>query len=109
MLRLLICSECRNSAPVSLGPIEQELSKLGLNGSVSVGISPCLEKCDAPVAMTLQMDGGASYVFSGIDPEQDATDIAATCKAYLDHADGWIQDARPCGRLRYCLTVRVPA
>lgn len=78
-------------------------------GQVRVESAPCLERCDAPVAMTLQREGGAGYVFSGIRPNADTHDIIATCRAYLNSPGGWIEDARPCGRLRFCLSARLPA
>ncbi len=78
-------------------------------GQVRVELAPCLERCDAPVAMTVQCKGGAGYVFSGIRPDADTQDIIATCRAYLNSPGGWIEDARPCGRLRFCLSARLPA
>lgn len=80
-----------------------------LPGQVQVALSPCLEQCETPVAMALQSVGGAGYVFSGLDTGADSADIVATCRAYLDSPDGWIEDARPCGRLRFCLAARLPA
>lgn len=59
--------------------------------------------------MWLQAPGGASYVFEGIDLARDRADVLATLRAYLAAPGGWIEDARPCGRLRFCLKVRLPA
>lgn len=61
-----------------------------------------------PVLMAMQAPGRASYLFHGLGPG-DAADVAATLRAYLQAPDGWIADARPCGRLRLCLRLRVPA
>ena len=69
----------------------------------------CMNGCADPVSMALQAPGRATYFFTGIDPEADAADIVATIRTYLEAPDGWIGDARPCGRLRLCLRGRVPA
>ncbi|QFG36824.1 uncharacterized protein DUF1636 [Paracoccus pantotrophus] len=61
-----------------------------------------------PVLMALQAPGRGAYLFHGLRPA-DAGDIAATIRAYLAAADGWITDARPCGQLRLCLKLRIPA
>ncbi|WP_010393446.1 DUF1636 family protein [Paracoccus sp. TRP] len=61
-----------------------------------------------PVLMAVQSPGRGSYLFHDLRPE-DAGDVAATIRAYLAAPDGWISDARPCGRLRYCLKLRIPA
>ncbi|WP_246098718.1 DUF1636 family protein [Paracoccus laeviglucosivorans] len=61
-----------------------------------------------PVLLAMQAAGRASYLFHDLTPA-DAADIAATVAAYLDAPDGWIVDARPCGRLRLCLKTRIPS
>lgn len=69
---------------------------------------PCLSACDEPVAVAVQAEGRATYVFAGLT-ETDAQDIGAFAAAYEDAPAGWIADARPLGRLRFCLKSRVPA
>ena len=109
-LKLQLCADCLDGAvPEALDAIQAALCDIGLHDRVTVSQAPCLELCDVPVAMALQKGGGACYVFSGLAPVSDAADIAATCRAYLDSPTGWIDDARPCGRLRFCLAARVPA
>ncbi|WJS85171.1 hypothetical protein [Paracoccus sp. TOH] len=61
-----------------------------------------------PLLMALQAPGRGAYLFHGLRPE-DVSDIAATIRAYLAAPNGWIGDARPCGRLRFCLKLRIPA
>ena len=61
-----------------------------------------------PVLMALQAPGRGAYLFHDLSPA-DAGDVAATIRAYLAAPDGWIMDARPCGRLRHCLKLRIPA
>ena len=108
-LHLHLCKDCLTTdAPATAATLQGALDA-DLPGQVAVALSPCIERCDAPLALTLQSENGAGYVFAGIKPETDLTDIVATCQAYLDSPDGWIEDARPCGRLRFCLAARLPA
>ena len=65
--------------------------------------------CAEPIALSLQGAGRATYLFSGVRPAEDMADIEATLRLYLDSPAGWIEDARGCGRLRFCLRGRVPA
>lgn len=99
--RLLICSTCA-------GPGQALSDALGNVPGWSVDMHPCLSVCDQPVAMAAQAEGCATYVFAGLTPD-DADDIAAFAAAFDAAAKGWITDARPLGRLRFCLTARVPA
>ena len=108
-LRLDICRECVPlDAEDALAELQKKLARQ-LADQVSIRLAPCIERCDAPCAMTLQSAQGAGYVFSGINLAADADDIVETCRAYLSSKDGWIEDARPCGRLRFCLAARLPA
>ncbi len=98
--RLLICSTCA-------GPGQALADVLCLDGW-EVQMHPCLSVCDAPVALAAQSDGGATYVFAGLT-EADAADVVAFTREYDAAQAGWIADARPLGRLRFCLKTRVPA
>ena len=62
-----------------------------------------------PTAISFRAKGKAAYLFSGIDPATDHDDILAFADLYQAADDGWIEDARPCGRLRFCLIGRIPA
>ena len=99
-LTLHICGECKGAELSALVGVLPE--------TVEVRKSPCLDACDKPVALTFQ-GAGAAYVFHGVKLTEDAADIAATARAYLESPDGWIEDARPCGRLRFCLRARLPS
>jgi predicted metal-binding protein len=68
----------------------------------------CLSMCDEPTAIALQADAKATYLFSGVTVE-DAAAVRAALAAYDAAENGWIADARPLGRLRFCLKGRVPA
>lgn len=89
--------------------VETALKRIGLADSVQIADHTCFSTCAEPTSVALQSVGGASYVFSGINVVSDAADIAATCQTYLNSPAGWIEDARPCGRLRLCLRARIPA
>ena len=110
-MRLLLCSTCAGTPDraADRSSIETALDQLGLRDQVELIDHPCLSACAKPVSIGLQGVGRASYVFSGVSPETDAADIAATCQIYLNSPKGWIEDARPCGRLRLCLRARLPA
>ncbi|CUK06276.1 putative metal-binding protein [Ruegeria denitrificans] len=110
-IRLLICSSCAGprDAEAEKQAVDTALTQAGLNDRVEVTDHACFSGCAKPTALALQAAGRASYVFSGVNVVSDAEDIAATCKAYLDSPAGWIEDARPCGRLRMCLRARIPA
>jgi predicted metal-binding protein len=68
----------------------------------------CLSICARPIAIALQGEGKATYLFADI-ALSDVADLHATLAAYDAAPDGWIEDARPLGRLRLCLKGRVPA
>lgn len=109
--RLLLCTSCdpaRDGAALRAS-IAGALERAGLGGRVEIAGQACMGACARPVSLGLQGPGRASYVFAGVDPLADADDIAATCRLYLDSPLGWIDDARPCGRLRDCLRARLPA
>jgi predicted metal-binding protein len=69
----------------------------------------CMSACANPTAISFRAKGKAAYMFSGIDPLTDQQDILAFARLYIGAKDGWIEDARPCGRLRFCLLGRIPA
>lgn len=69
----------------------------------------CMSACAEPIALSFRAAGKAVYLFSGIDAVKDANDILAFAKLYCAAPDGWIEDARPAGRLRHLLRGRIPA
>lgn len=84
------------------------LESAGLSEAMELRSDGCLGPCDRPVVMALQSAGGSGYVFAGLDLQTDAEDIVATCRLYLESRQGWIEDARACGRLRHLLVARIP-
>ncbi len=109
MLRLGICTACLSDAAKSqVAVLQATIALSDLAGQVAVDGLTCGDTCPAPAQVWLQAPGAASYIFAGVDLAQDRDDILATLRAYLAHPGGWIEDARPCGRLRFCLTARLP-
>lgn len=105
----MLCSTCDGADATDVAAVGAELENQGLSLQVQVATVACMGACHDPISLGLQGAGRASYVFSGVNPQQDAADIVRTCQTYLDSPAGWIEDARPCGRLRDCLRARLPA
>lgn len=104
-LKLSVCTEC---SVFEAADLRRALGETHLPRDVVIETSPCLGPCDRPSVLALQTPGHAGYVFAGITLK-DAGDIAATCTLVLDSPNGWIEDARPCGRLRHLLVARMPS
>ena len=75
----------------------------------NIEVFACMSACANPTAISFRAQGKAAYMFSDVDPVKDQQDILAFAKLYIAAKDGWIEDARPCGRLRHCLLGRIPA
>ncbi len=107
---LRICTSCRPVPdPACWARLEAALAAAGLPEPVTLARQACMNGCAHPQSLALQGAGRATYFFAGVDLEADRADILATCRAYISAPGGWIEDARPCGRLRLCLVGRVPA
>ncbi|WP_165929205.1 DUF1636 family protein [Shimia isoporae] len=78
-------------------------------GDVAIRTVSCLNVCSEPVAIALRAPEKTAYLFAGIEPDSDLADTLALIGLYVEAADGDIPDARPAGRLRFCLKGRVPA
>jgi len=100
--RFILCAGCCGAA----GALAQAIGA-AVPGRPVV-LAACLSVCKAPATLAAQGPGRATYVFSGLSAE-DAADIAAFARAYDAAPCGWIEDARPLGRLRFRLVTRVPA
>jgi predicted metal-binding protein len=113
-MRIVVCATCAPEtggagAERFLASLREALDRDGLGDAVALAPVDCMGACAEPVALALQGEGRASYLFAGVSPMDDLTDIVGTCRHYLSLPDGWIVDARPCGRLRHCLKGRIPA
>ncbi len=102
--RVIICASCGQGQGAAFA------ARLGarIPGQVEVRTVDCLNVCDRPVALALRGRGKDVYLFSGVDPESDLDDAVALARLYQEAPTGVIEDARPAGRLRYCLVGRVP-
>jgi predicted metal-binding protein len=114
---VFICSTCRKDdeatpkGDVLAAAVKDLLAKSDDPDlqSFEVETFECMSACANPNAISFRASGKAAYLFSGVDPENDQQDILAFARMYLAAKDGWIEDARPCGRLRFCLMGRIPA
>ncbi len=97
--RVIVCRTCAGGA---------DLAAL-LRGRVGVAVeeADCLNVCERPASLALRGPGRDVYLFAGVRPA-DAADAAALVRLWQDAEGGRIEDARPAGRLRYCLLGRVP-
>lgn len=75
---------------------------------IEIRRAECLSVCAAPVTVAARAERRATYVFRGLGPG-DIGDLRAFLAAYAAAEAGWIEDARPLGRLRHCLVTRIPA
>lgn len=100
---------CRSCGGADWTALISAIEAAGFPVPVRIEGQACMNGCARPVSLALQSRGRATCFFAGVDPCTDATDIVATVRAYLAAPAGWIEDARPCGRLRHCLVGRVPA
>lgn len=111
--RLLVCATCERAeghiARQDCAVIRGALKLAGLSDQIEVDAVPCLGGCAAPVNISLQGQGRATYVFDGLDVKTSKDDIVKLCGMFLDLDAGWIEDARPLGDLRNQLRARVPA
>ena len=111
--RLLICATCEcaegRSARQDCAQIRGALKLAGLSDQIEVEATPCLGGCTHPVNIGLQGAGKGSYVFDSIDTQSFEAEIVTLCQMYLDLPKGWIEDARPLGKLRDNLRARIPA
>lgn len=117
MNRILLCRTCNREPGPETGPgfeTERDLLADALSGQqldtrFEVAAVDCMGACEQPVSLAFQGKGRATLVFAGLSIAEDVGDIIATGRAWLAARDGWIEDARPCGRLRLCLRTRIPA
>ena len=100
--RLTICGLCDGPGAELAQSLSSQLKDW------DVKLHECLSVCAEPVSVAAQAKGKATYVFAGVK-DTDVDDVLAFARLYDDSADGWIEDARPLGRLRFCLKTRVPA
>lgn len=108
---VFICTTCAEIGgdPKGAALIVDVAARLELLGDFEVRGQDCLNVCDKPTALAFRKNGKAAYLFAGVDADKDGADVAAFAKLYKDAPDGWIEDARAAGQLRFCLIGRIPA
>ena len=109
--RVFLCASCRRGGgdvATDCDLLRAALAEAGLGEAFRVASVDCMGGCAAPVSVGFQGPGRATYLFNGVTIGEDRGDIIAFCRAWLAADAGWIEDARPLGRLRFCLRARVP-
>ena len=112
-LYLQICQSCLpvedKTVPDDAACMNLQIALQTAGFEARIVSAPCLGVCSAPTSLTLQSEKRALYIFKDIDLKRDQADIIATCRSYLDSDNGWIENARECGRLRHLLHAKIPA
>lgn len=108
MHRIVVCSTCEGGDGKRFAEtLRAALADRAMDFEVQA--HDCLSICARPLSAAFTAPGKATYLFGDIAPETDLADMLAFAQLYAGAPDGWIEDARPAGRLRFCLIGRVPA
>ena len=108
MTRVIICDTCAAAGEAPQGEAFAQALRQRVGEDVSVETTSCMNQCDTPISLALREEGKDIYLFHSVDPAQDLDDTLALIELYRGLQWGTIEDARPAGRLRHCLTARVP-
>lgn len=108
MHRIVVCSTCERAGATGFAA-RLRAALTGHRPAFEVHEHACMSNCARPLSVAFAAPDKATYLFGDIDPDTDLADTLAFARLYADAADGWIEDARPAGRLRFCLIGRVPA
>lgn len=106
--RVIICDTCAAVGEAPQGAAFAEKLRGRVPAGVSVETTSCMNQCDRPVSLALRAEGHDIYLFHSVDPARDLDDALALITLYAQAEGGTITDARPAGRLRHCLTGRIP-
>mgnify|MGYP000103139044 CR=1 FL=1 len=106
--RVIICDTCAAPGESPQGEAFAKALRNLVPDGVSVETTSCMNQCDRPVSLALRGEGKDIYLFHSVDPARDLDDTLALISLYAEAEGGTITDARPAGRLRHCLTGRVP-
>ncbi|MGB7316932.1 MAG: DUF1636 family protein [Planktotalea sp.] len=106
--RVIICDTCAAPGEAPQGAAFADTLRSLVPQDVRVETTSCMNQCDRPVSMALRGEDMDVYLFHSVDPLCDLEDALALIKLYSKAEGGTIADARPAGRLRHCLTGRVP-
>lgn len=69
----------------------------------------CLAGCDHPIAVGVQGQGKAAYLFGGIETDEDIDAIGEFALQYHDCCDGWSSSTDRPAALRDKTLARLPA
>lgn len=108
MTRVIICETCAAFGEPPQGEAFAQVLRGRVAEGVHVETTSCMNQCDRPVSLALRSEGKDIYLFHSVDPTQDLDNTLALIEIYRTSEGGTIADARPAGRLRHCLTGRVP-
>lgn len=97
-----ICGDCEGDGAALVEAVA------ALDPAAELRMVPCMNLCSRPVTVAARAEGKAAYLFGGVTPAE-AEGVAAFARLYAEAPDGVIADARPLGRLRFCLIGRIPA
>lgn len=106
--RVIICDTCAAPGESPQGEAFAKALRNLVPDGVSVETTSCMNQCDRPVSLALRGEDKDIYLFHSVDPARDLDDTLALIRLYAEAEGGTITDARPAGRLRHCLTGRVP-
>lgn len=105
-----ICEGCRKAGGPALGAVMADrLRGLLADTATEVRLTDCMIVCGDPVTVSVRAEGKAAYLFSGVDPETQVSEVATFVRLYAATPDGIVEDVRPCGDLRFRLLGRIPA
>ncbi|SLN59774.1 hypothetical protein PEL8287_03238 [Roseovarius litorisediminis] len=106
--RIVVCSTCDGTDGKAFAArLRTALAGRGM--AFDVQDHDCMSNCGRPLSVAFSAPDKATYLFGDINPDTDMADTLAFAALYAASPDGWIEDARPAGRLRHCLIGRVPA
>ncbi|MEP5154518.1 DUF1636 family protein [Planktotalea sp.] len=106
--RVFVCATCAAPGAEPQGAAFAEALRGRVQSGVRVELTECMNQCDRPVSLALRAEGKDVYLFHSVDPSCDLDDALALIELYQEADSGTISDARAAGRLRHCLSGRVP-
>ncbi|RME16973.1 MAG: DUF1636 domain-containing protein [Alphaproteobacteria bacterium] len=74
---------------------------------VAINRVDCMNVCTKPACLSVREAGKAAYLFGDVSAEM-ADNVRTFLGLYEDAEAGIIEDARPIGKLRFCLIGRIP-
>lgn len=105
--RIVVCSTCEGTDGKGFAArLREVLATKAMDFTVQD--HDCMSNCARPLSVAFSAPGKATYLFGDVDPARDLEDTLAFAQLYATTPNGWIENARPVGRLRHCLIGRVP-